>query len=198
MIMSKKILVIVGMAIVIAASGGVIALNSGSGSTGGTSDASSAAVTEAEPDNGDPGEVSDISVDDLDESIDETPVETNAAPTSFGTVEPSVSFDQQIAERTMFIKFVVDHSTGAEASPRIVFGESYDSCYIVFSPNKTFELCVDPSSGMTRSGSYEIVGDLISVTYDNGNGAEYDILVDEEGNLTHVIVSYGDYDIYFG
>lgn len=211
--MNKKVLAIVGLAIIIAVSGGVIALNSGNGNTKDNTSAASSAVSDNDPDTGDnsgeeidhPDDSSseDFPVDETtgesssDENDDEKETEA-AAPTSFGTVEPSVPFEEQIISQTMYVKFVVDNSTGAETSARVVFGADFESCYIAFSPEKTFEMCIDPTSGATRTGTYQIVGDLVSVTYDDGTGSEYDILVDEAGNITHVIVNYGDYNVYFG
>lgn len=211
--MNKRVLVIVGMALVIAISGGALALNAGNHTDKNkTADSSSASAEtensedqdsqDGEPDN---GSTSDLPVDES--STDETvtnadfPEETQEAqaPTTYeGTVEPSVPYDEQIISDTMYIKFVVDERNGAEASPRVVFGADYESCYIAFSPNKTFEMCIDPTSGSTRSGKYEIVNDVVSVVYDDGTGSEFEILVDEAGNITHVIVNYGDYRVYFG
>ncbi len=214
--MNKKVIAIIGMAIVIAVSGGVIALNSGKNDSGKKDDRSSSAVS----DNADNGAVDDeqksndepvcgdldvatvddtAAADDASEEIPADPTE-QAVPTTYdGTVEPSVPFDDQIISQTMHVKFVVDNSTGAEASPRVVFGKDYSLCYIAFSPNKSFEMCLDPVSETTRTGTYQIVGDIVSVVYDDdGSGSEYDILVDEEGNITHVIVNYGDYSVYFG
>ena len=76
-------------------------------------------------------------------------------------------------------------------------GEDYAVCYLVFSEKKTFEMCLDPASGSIRTGTYEIYDDVVSVSFDDGGGSEYDLLFDEDGNITHVIVNYGDYDVYF-
>lgn len=211
--MNKRVLVIVGLALVIAISGGVVALNAGNNTEKNKSNASSATSSEVdnggnsqdEQDNAPDNESSDPLVDEA--TTDETNTDADfteetqevQAPTTFdGTVEPSVPYDEQIISDTMNVRFVVDNRTGAEASPRVVFGADYESCYIAFSPNKTFEMCIDPTSGTTRSGQYEIFNDIVSVTYDDGTGSEFDILVDEAGNITHVIVNYGDYSVYFG
>ena len=211
--MNKRVLVIVGLALIIAVSGGVIALNSGNNNDKNKADASSS--TASEVDNGSDSQDAQDNTPDNGSSepfVDgTTDVETNTdadfteetqvveAPTTYdGTVEPSVPYDEQIISDTMSVKFVVDNRTGSEASPRVVFGADYESCYIAFSPNKTFEMCIDPTSGSTRTGRYEIVNDIVSVTYDDGTGSEFDILVDEMGNITHVIVNYGDYSVYFG
>lgn len=211
--MNKRVLVIVGLALVIAISGGVVALNAGNNTEKNKSNASSATSSEVdnggdsqdEQDNAPDNESSDPLVDEA--TTDETNTDADfteetqevQAPTTFdGTVEPSVPYDEQIISDTMNVRFVVDNRTGAEVSPRVVFGADYESCYIAFSPNKTFEMCIDPTSGTTRSGQYEFFNDIVSVTYDDGTGSEFDILVDEVGNITHVIVNYGDYSVYFG
>lgn len=211
--MNKRVLVIVGLALIIAVSGGVVALNSGNNNDKNKADASSSTASEVDngsgsqephdntPDNGSSEPfvdgTTDVETNTDADFIEETQVVE--APTTYdGTVEPSVPYDEQIISDTMSVKFVVDNRTGAEASPRVVFGADYESCYIAFSPNKTFEMCIDPTSGSTRTGRYEIVNDIVSVTYDDGTGSEFDILVDEMGNITHVIVNYGDYSVYFG
>lgn len=212
--MNKKVIAIIGLAIVIAVSGGAIALNAGNKDSGKKSADSSSAVSDANDAAADNDQdVNDVPDEDLKDVPDEDDTEAagasdeipqdptaQAAPTSYdGTVEPSVPFDDQIISQTMHVKFVVDNSTGAEASPRVVLGKDFSLCYIAFSPNKTFEMCLDPVSESTRTGTYQIVGGVVSVVYDDdGSGSEYDILVDEEGNITHVIVNYGDYSVYFG
>ena len=79
-----------------------------------------------------------------------------------------------------------------------MFGEDYKYCYAAFDADKTFEMCLDPTAGTIRKGTYEIYGNVVSVVYEDGSGSEYDILTDESGNITHVIVNYGDYAVYFG
>lgn len=211
--MNKKVLVIVGLALIIAVSGGVIALNAGNSDNTKKSADSSSAVSgtndgvdessqqDQEPDDSDTkADVGDeTAAEDTSDDFPKDEATQAVVPTTYaGTVEPSVPFDDQIISQTLHVKFVVDNSTGAEESARVVFGKDYELCYIAFSPNKTFEMCVDPASGATRTGSYQIVGDVVSVTYDDGTGSEFDILVDEAGNITHVITNYGDYSVYFG
>ena len=213
--MSKKLLVIVGLAIAIAVSGGVVALNSGSS---GSSGASSLTEESGVDDHGDEvleddavDESSDEAVDeesdvdsdtdaepDLEEASESASSSSPAPVSADATVEPSVPIEEQILAKSLSIQFVVDHSTGVEASPRVVFGESCDVCYITFFDDQTFEMCIDPASGSTQTGTYRIIGDLVSVTYLDGKSSDYTILADESGNLTHVIVNYGDYDVYFG
>lgn len=208
--MSKKVLAIVALAAVIAVSSGVIAFTGGSKKP---NQANTDATTTSAVDNGsgnpadpdDPSEEEIIDLPELDPSDfeDETySVEESQAPelpTSYPeSVEPSVPYEEQIISATMSIKYVVDHSTGAETSPRVAFGKDYNYCYAAFNSDKSFEMCVDPSSGAILHGTYAIYGNVVSVEYDNGLGAEYDIISNEDGEITHVIVSHGDYDIYFG
>ena len=214
------------MAVLIAGSGGVIALTAGNSDKANKADSSSAVVTEAVEDENEDASYDDSADDaedyDADESgvaesdlgeesnegqdatqaqaetTGETSAEAGTVPTSYdGTVTPSVPVTDQIISGSMSVQFVVDHSTGAEASPRVVFGEDYAVCYLVFSEKKTFEMCLDPASGSIRTGTYEIYDDVVSVSFDDGGGSEYDLLFDEDGNITHVIVNYGDYDVYF-
>jgi len=198
--MNKKVLVVVGLAIILAVSGGVIALTTQNSPQPGNTNQTDASQVSSDPTNSSDIDVdetdhpTDVSVEDLTDATksDTVPTDTDA------TVDPSVPFEEQIVSASMSVQYVVDHSTGAEASPRVVFGPDYNYCYVAFNTDKSFEMCVDPASGMIRKGTYQIYGDVVSVEYDDGVGSEYDILTDEYGNITHVIVNYGDYDIYFG
>ena len=207
--MNHKVLAIIGLAIILAASGGVVAATSGNQKPADKTDKPAAAdgyddTDEYDADfnaDTDPEEViSDDGAEDVTvfEDVDEQSDATNAAPTSYdGTVEPSVPYEEQRVTATLSIQFVVDHSTGAETSARVVFGESYQYCYAAFDADKHFEICLEPASGKVRKGTYRIYNNVVAVEYDDGVGSEYEILNDENGNLTHVIVNYGDYDVYF-
>ncbi len=163
--MNKRVLVIVGLALIIAVSGGVVALNSGNSNDKNKADASSSTASEVDsgsgsqdtqdstPDNGSTEPFVDETIDVETNTDADFTEETQAVqtPTTYdGTVEPSVPYDEQIISDTMSVKFVVDNRTGSEASPRVVFGADYESCYIAFSPNKTFEMCIDPTSVILR------------------------------------------------
>lgn len=199
--MSRKVIAIIGMALALAVSGGVIAFindkNPQQNQTDATTTASDpttvevADLTEEIPE--------DMTIDiEIDESefVEDT-TEDDSLPTS-ADVEPSVPYEEQIINASMSIQYVVDQSTGAQESARVVFGEDYKYCYAAFDADKTFEMCLDPTAGTIRKGTYEIYGNVVSVVYEDGSGSEYDILTDESGNITHVIVNYGDYAVYFG
>lgn len=203
--MNNKVIAIIGLAAAIAVSSGVIAITSDNSKQNNKADSTSAATSAYIDTSADfPAEIDDSSVPVIDFTEDgdipaEIETQANDLPTgSDSTVEPSVPFEDQIISDTMTVKFVVDHSTGAEASPRVVFGEAYTYCYAAFDSGKSFEICLDPASGAIRTGTYQIYGDIIAVEYDDGVASEYDILTDEEGNITHIIVNYGDYNVYFG
>lgn len=231
--MSKKILVIVGMALILGVSGGVIAVSSDKHPAQSNSAETAAPEAYIEYDEDTPDEDiiedetpdSDV-VDDADNEADpeDSSVEEDAEdsdPTEEGgdeedaSEEPADEADADATEgevtdetyapgedrsiaASMSIQYVVDHSTGAQESPRVAFGESYRYCYASFNADRSFEMCVDPSSGVVRRGTYEIYGDIMSVEYSDGGGSEYEMLTDDSGNITHIIVNYGDYDIYFG
>ena len=205
--MSKKVIAIVALAAAIAVSSGVIAFT-GSNQKNNPSTAPTSATASVDNGSVDTDDSSDAEIldppeldpsDFVEETYPEEEMTAPELPTSYDeSIEPSVPYEEQIISTTMSIKYVVDHSTGAETSPRVAFGKDYNYCYAAFSSDKSFEMCVDPSSGMILHGTYAIYGNVVSVQYDNGLGAEYDILNDENGDITHIIVSHGDYDIYFG
>lgn len=207
--MNKKVIAVVGLAFLLAVSGGVIALNADNNpqKTKDNTASTTASYDYTENIGGDVVEddteeiIFDVTLPDIEDETEEvaTELDDSPIPTGYdGTVEPSVPYEEQIISASMTIQFVVDHSTGAEESPRVAFGESYKYCYASFDSDKSFEMCLDPAAGTVRRGTYAIYGNIVSVEYEDGVGSEYDILTDEYGNVTHVIVNYGDYDVYFG
>lgn len=177
--MSKKILAVIGLAGVIALSAGVITYV-------GTSNHPDPAPTEA---------------------ATEAPT---TAPTVPPTAVPTEPVTQPATENDLHgygkiltasgafrVERVYDHVRRSESSPREVFGRSYSSCYLLFRDGY-FELCVNPSSGEIRRGTYHIFDDVISVRYDNGTGTEFNIVTNSSGGIESIIVNYGDYDVYFG
>ena len=199
--MNKKIIAVIVMAVIIAGSGGVIALTAGnsdnkkaSSSVSSTENAADSSAVEGDDtstvDDSMPDDGSAVQTESAEDGTDADVTEAaSAAAATEGNTEPSAPHEGQSISGTMSIQFVVDHSTGAETSPRVVFGANYAYCYIAFSDDKTFEMCIDPASGAIRKGTYQV--------YDDGVGSEYDILFDDAGNISHVIVNYGDYDVYF-
>ena len=208
--MNHKVLAIIGLSLTLAISGGVVAATSENVKNKPLPVRPTTSETTVSQNN---GEISgngnaDDPADGIDatdengfpiEEITEPETEPEELPTGYdGDVEPSESFEEQLISASMTVKYVVDHTTGAQTSPRVVFGEYYTYCYAAFSEDKRFEICLDPTSGELRKGSYTIYGNIVSVVYDDGVGSEYELLTDEEGNITHVIVNYGNYDVYFG
>ncbi len=203
--MNPKVIAIVGLSVALAVSGGVIAATSNASKPIKRANTAPTVVadtvddpTDGYYDNGwEESFPAEDPVTDITEYIPND--EGDSVPTGYEDhAEPSVPYEEQLITAAMSVQYVVDHSTGAETSPRVVFGESYSYCYASFDSDKRFEMCLDPASGMIRKGTYAIYGDVVSITYDDGTGSEYDILTDEDGNITHIIVSYGDYDVYFG
>ena len=208
--MNKKIIAVIVMAVIIAGSGGVIALTAGnnsdnkkaSSSVSSTESAADSSAAEGDDtstvDDSMPDDSSAVQTESPEDGTDADVTEAaSAAAATEGNTESAAPHEGQSISGTMSIQFVVDHSTGAEASPRVAFGANYAYCYIAFSDDKTFEMCIDPASGAIRKGTYQVYDDVVSVVYDDGVGSEYDILYDDAGNISHVIVNYGDYDVYF-
>lgn len=92
---------------------------------------------------------------------------------------------------------VVDHTTGEQINPRVVFGNGYKECHLKFTSDSELELYLDTVSGTVKHGKYEIYEYELFVTYDEGASTEYNIILDNSGNLQYIIVNYGDYDVYF-
>ncbi len=95
------------------------------------------------------------------------------------------------------VERVVDHTTGEQINPRVVFGNEYKACYLKFTSETDLQLYLDTASGNVKKGKYEIYEYGLFVTYDGGTSTEYNIILDNGGNLEYIIVNYGDYDVYF-
>ena len=190
--MNKKILAIVGMAVVIAAAGGVATLtlsnnNDRAGESSPTSSSSQLVDT-------------DSPTDSSTEAIADTEAATEAPADAPETVsdDPEIGYAQYLTtSENFYISRVVDHTTSEECTIREVFGTVYRYCFLRFTSSDRFELCLNPVSGETRAGSYELYGDLISVEYDDGSGSEFTIIPGDDGGIGYIIVNYGDYDVYF-
>ena len=197
--MNKKIAAIVGLAAVIAASGGLISMNAGR-DRGADSDPASgqtyAAVTEADAA---PEETS--FADTGAAGLTEAPDETEAVQTE--DTEADAGGDVNgcsgiLAGSRYSVMRVYDHSVGTEVTAREVFGRYHASCYLSFGYDGSFELCLNPSAGEIRRGSYKVYGDVIFAEYDSGSGSEFTVYPDGSGGIESILVSYGDYDVYFG
>ena len=100
---------------------------------------------------------------------------------------------------TFVISRVVDHTTGQDVQPRVVFGSGYKEgdSYIKFDTKGHFEMFFSGYFNKVKTGTYAEHGDVIYVVYDNGSAVEYDIQYNEDGIITYIKVNYGDYDVYF-
>lgn len=188
--MNKKVLVIVGLAVALAASAGVYTLASSNANVTDSSE-----VTEAFAD------VTDNTTyyEDVEEPLIDEPSDTDAEATELTEdTQEETRYMDDIISTTFTIQRVVDHTTDEEIQPRIAFGSSYRSCYISFDTGGNFELFMDTASGEVRKGTYRLYDSIISVEYSDGVGSEYEIIPDDDGNISYIIVNYGDYNVYFG
>ena len=201
--MNKKWLAVVGLAAVIAVSGGVIALTGGEQHPRGA---------DADPTVSD-STYADASVSDDDQPDAPADTAANTAETDPDVTEATESatsvrsdpgndvnhYSEVLQSTTSYnIARVIDHTNGDECTPREVFGKLYYYCYLAFKSDGTFELCINPSSADLETGTYRIYDDVISIEYADGTGSEYSIISDNEGGIDYIIVNYGDYDVYFG
>jgi hypothetical protein len=201
--MNKKILVIVGLAAVIAVSAGVISMTGDSFERG--SDFTRSATEAFEPVSDETPAISD-QTDGAD--VTETPVEDTVvteeteAPQDEPTLEPGNDVnnyqDELVSVSSYSVRRVIDHTTGEECTPREIFGKQYYLCRLSFYSDGRLELLLNPSSDDLREGRYSIYDDVVSVLYGDGSGAEYTILTDENGEIGSIVVNYGDFDVYFG
>jgi len=201
--MNKKWLVVVGLAAVIAVSGGVIALTGGQQHPRGAdadptvSDSTYADIT---PANGDHADTASESTQNTAESESDIADATESAATVRSDPGNDVNHysDDLVSTTSYNVARVIDHTNGEECTPREVFGKLYYYCYLAFKSDGTFELCINPSSADIETGNYRIYDDVISIEYADGTGSEYTIISDNEGGIDSIIVNYGDYDVYFG
>ena len=119
----------------------------------------------------------------------------NTLESSQGAVDTPVD-NSQIRSSRFTVKSVTDGKTDETLSPRVVLGSSYSEYYLSFDDKSGFELYLS-SLGEIREGSYEVYDSVISVTYSDGKGAEFKIQRDDSGNLSGIIVTYGEYNVLF-
>lgn len=204
--MSKKALVIVGLAAVIAATSGIAFASNRDGlqKTKTFSDAETVSVS----DDG------DVLSDDGGSSIGEN---SGDAADPDGTVDPegtAVSRDpsedldddnsdsgqasraEVIASYT--VQRVILRDSGEEQSMGLVFGKYASLCYLKLYDDGTAELCVNPSAGTSRRGEFTVKDDRMYVDYGGVEPAEYPVLYADGGGIETIIVPYGEYDVYFG
>ena len=195
--MSKKALVIVGLAAVLAVSGGAISIAGSNSSKPVEGGSNTVAATDA-PDNVAP-EDNVTPTDSPTEAVqDETSAEVEDNTVSLDGDDKYGYEDDIVSVDSFGVSTIIDNTDGRVCTAREVFGNLYYYCYLAFKSDGTFELCVNPVAGEIRKGRYSIYGNVISVLYNDGSGAEYDIVSNASGDVDYIIVKYGDYDVYFG
>lgn len=214
--MSRKGLVIIGMAVLLATTGGVAF--AGNSSVPPSATASSAAETVNEyydtNDENDSdgyveyhdGEVADpIDDDNAENDILSSPSDPVSNDGSADQTEPEnndQSGNDDFAERNLIYEFsvqqVIDHNSGDPVAPQVAFGKYYHLCGLKLYDDGSFELNFNPSTGNLKTGTYEIEGDDMIVDFGDNRLDSYRILFGDEGDIESIIIASGKYIIYFG
>lgn len=193
--MAKKVsLILLSVLVVAGACVGVYFYQQGDVDTSLT-DATDTSVTEAvflDEDTGD----TDYIVAETEASQDKSPDSDN----DFVPSDDSISDNTADVVTTKFtIERVYDLSLQQEVQPRVVFGTGYKQSdnYIKFDTNGNFEMYLSGYLSTTTVGTYKEYDGFIYVEFENGTAAEYDIVYDDAGLISYIIVDYGEYEIYF-
>ena len=212
--MNSKALIIVGLAAVIATSTDIAFASNGTPHTRGADGDPS---TAAQSDSTESGVSSDGSYDHAADSQAETTGESVlTASEASGAAVMSESPSQNIHEETVSgddsggssfnvlpsasytIKRVVDRNSGEEQAPQLVFGKYYSSCYLTLYNDCTAELCLSPSTGKSEKGTYSIYGDTMYVDHGDDRMSQYTVVFGDNSSIVYIVVSSGEYDVYFG
>lgn len=196
--MNKKLLAIVGLAAVIAVSGGVLTMTGDTFIRGKDYTRETTAVSVEEQTVSDyPEQEESVAVleTESDFPTDNPTPQTEPAPDTGNDVNNYK--DELISVFSYSVRRVVDHTTGEECTPREIFGKLYYYCRLSFYSDGKVELLLNPASDDLRTGTYRIYDDVVSVTYEDNSGAEYTILTDDYGDIADIVVNYGDFDVYF-
>ena len=198
--MNKKIIAIVGLAALIAVSGGVISMTGDSfvRGTDFTRETTVVSTDTAAPTDWDIPETNPALPEETDSSETDFPeqVQTDAYIDSGNDVNHYQ--DELVSVSSYSVKRVIDHTTGEDCTPREIFGKLYYYCRLSFYSDGKVELLLNPASDDLRTGRYSIYDDVVSVIYDDGSGAEFTILTDDIGEISYIVVNYGGFDVYFG
>lgn len=207
--MTKKALIIVGLAAVLAASTGVVfATNSNThprGADGDPSVAVSGETSSVSDTSGDVDYTSESSLNGSETSVPSYTDETNApadATRSDDTGQTQTSDDGssfQVAPSASYtIARVIERESGEEQSPQLVFGKYFSNCYLTLYNNCTAEICLSPSTGKTEKGTYSIYGNTMYVDFGDDRMAEYSVVFGDNNSISYIVVGSGEYDVYFG
>lgn len=211
--MNNKALIVVGLAAVIAASTGVAFASNGSshprGADGDPTTASQSVSTEAgfsydgshDP-GADPQSETDASAFQASEASEAT-VTSESTPQSVQSETVSDSANNAssfnvLPSASYTIKRVVDRNSGEEQAPQLVFGKYYSSCFLTLYNDCTAELCLSPSTGKSEKGTYSIYGDTMYVDHGDDRMSQYTVVFGDNNSIVYIVVSSGEYDVYFG
>jgi len=206
--MTKKALIVVGLAAAVAAVSGaaLTANNTAVHPRGADGDPT---VVVSQYDNGDTSDDDGYYAAD---SVDETAASTEAAsddvsedPSEIAEVIPDNGSDDQDvsgSDKKVTAEFevirVVDQNTGQEKSPSVLFGIYAGDCYLKMFSDCTAEICLNPSTAKSKTGTYSIYGDIMYVDFGDGKMTEYKVVFSDSNEIEKIIVPSGGYDIYFG
>lgn len=139
--------------------------------------------------------IKDYAQDDTDDIIeDETQVDATEEPTDSETDD-----SDSITASSFSFERVYDNEIAMDMQPRVVFGPEFvqSECYLKFDDSGNFEMRLSGYDSQVKYGTYTESNGIISVTYTDGNIAEYDIEYDETGAITSIVIPYNEYTIYF-
>lgn len=221
--MTKKAIIVIGLAALLAATSGV-ALASGSDGhvrgadgdpvkpivstvTGDQNSGQSSDTADA-----DPGSASSDSgdQDNAAQSETQTAADASAVSEAYDTAESDNSGSSQSGNQgsgqaqtvrlpayQFAIYNVVDRQTGEEQSPRLVFGKYFNACYLTLFNDGTLDICLNPSTGIAETGAFTVTDGIMHVEFNNDRSADYTVRYNDDGDYEFIIVPSGDNDIYF-
>ena len=206
--MSRKALIIVGLAVLIAASTGVAFATNNPGQGGKPVTATAAATYPST-------EATEEEIIDDNDTVTEADIPvTEASSENFDDVKDGVMIDGHLVEPSSPIENlpeserflndiytlqrVLDAESGEELSLQMVLGKYYNDCTISTYTDGTLELCLNPSADAIKKGIYSIYNDIIYVDYGDGHIEQYPIIYANNAVIESIIVSDGKYDYYFG
>ncbi len=211
--MNRKLLIIIGLAALIAGSTGVaFASNSGKPVQAGSAEPSAAVAAddggEAQYDDVQNEPAADLPAAESQAIIAEEETTAMRERTDLPLVDGKViqqpesteelPQSQAVLNDTYAVLRVLDAESGEEVSPQVALGKYYSGCYMSTFTDGTLELCLNPSAEITRKGIYSIYNDILYVDYGNNEIEKYPIIYSHDAVVDSIIVSDGTYDYYFG
>ncbi len=219
--MSRKALVVVGLAAIIAASTGVaFASNTPKQIVrGADADPVASSVQSGASDN--TGNEYGSFTDDSNISAQDSNAVVSAVATPSGVAESTAdgqaegdplsadgsgvndgsggySASPRIPSAQYTIRQILDQNSGEELSPRVIFGKFFNECKLTLYNDSTLDLCLNPSTGAVETGSYYIDGDLLAVNFGSDRETAFHLIFNDDGDIDYIIVPSADILIYFG